>query len=154
MAPSPAPASATSAAVTLIDFLRAQPLGAIVDSTPAIMDPPSLDPPPDADYPGFADANADRRGMIWVGANDGILHGIDARLGKEVWAFIPFNLLPKLKEVPSGQPVGDFRFYVDGSPKVADVKVGGEWRTYLVIGQGPGGTFYQTFDVTLQDIAK
>ena len=26
----------------------------------------------------------------------GMLHGIDGRLGKEVWAFIPFNLLPKL----------------------------------------------------------
>jgi Tfp pilus tip-associated adhesin PilY1 len=134
---------------TIIDYIRSMPLGAIVDSTPAMMDPPSLDPPPDADYPGFADANKNRRSMIWVGANDGMLHGIDARLGKEVWAFIPFNLLPKVSALRHGQPVGDFRFYVDGSPKVADVKVGGNWRTYLVMGEGPGGTFYQTFDVTL-----
>ena len=118
------------------------------------MDPPSLDPPPDADYPAFVDENKDRRSMIWVGANDGMLHGIDTRLGKEVWAFIPFNLLPKLRALRSGQPLGDFRFYVDGSPKVADVKVGGEWRTYLVMGEGPGGTFYQTFDVTLPDMAQ
>jgi hypothetical protein len=138
----------------LIDFIRSQPLGAIVDSTPAIMDPPSLDPPPDADYPGFANTNKNRRGIIWVGANDGMLHGIDARLGKEVWAFVPFNLLPKLSALRSGQPVGDFRYYVDGSPKVADVKVSGEWRTYLVMGEGPGGTFYQTFDVTLPAIAS
>jgi type IV pilus assembly protein PilY1 len=128
------------------------PLGAIVDSTPAIMDPPSVDPPPDADYPSFADANKNRRSMIWLGANDGMLHGIDARLGKEVWAFIPFNLLPKIGALRHGQPVGDFRFYVDGSPKVADVKVGGSWRTYLGMGQGPGGTFYQTFDVTLPNM--
>ena len=47
---------------------------------------------------------------------------------------------------------GDFRFGMDGSPKVADVKVDGNWRTYLVVGQGSGGTFYQTFDVTLDDI--
>jgi Tfp pilus tip-associated adhesin PilY1 len=137
---------------TIIDYLRAMPLGAIVDSTPAIMDPPSVDPPPDADYPSFADANKNRRSMIWLGANDGMLHGIDARLGKEVWAFIPFNLLPKIGALRHGQPVGDFRFYVDGSPKVADVKVGGSWRTYLVMGQGPGGTFYQTFDVTLPNM--
>jgi len=136
-------------AAALIDYIRSQPLGAFIGSTPAIMDAPSLDPPPDADYPGFADANADRRSMIWAGANDGMLHGIDARVGQEVWAFIPFNLLPKLNALQSGQPVGDFRFYVDGSPKIADVKVAGQWRTYLVIGQGPGGTFYQTFDVTL-----
>ena len=148
------PAAALDVASTLIDFIRAQPLGAIVDSTPAIMDPPSLDPPPDADYPGFVDDNKDRRSMIWVGANDGMLHGIDARLGQEVWAFIPFNLLPKLRALRSGQPVGDFRFFVDGSPKVADVKVGGQWRTYLVMGEGPGGTFYQTFDVTLPDMGQ
>jgi PilC-like protein with beta-propeller domain len=151
-----APASPTNvlAAASLIDYIRNQPLGAIVDSTPAIMDPPSLDPPPDVDYPSFIDANKDRRSMIWVGANDGMLHGIDARLGKEVWAFIPFNLLPKLMTLKSGQPVGDFRYFVDGSPKIADVKVGGNWRTYLVMGEGPGGTFYQTFDVTLPDMSS
>jgi hypothetical protein len=147
-------AASDAAASALIDYIRNQPLGAIVDSTPAIMDPPSLDPPPDADYPGFAADNEHRRSMVWVGANDGMLHGIDARLGKEVWAFIPFNLLPKLVTLKSGQPVGDFRYFVDGSPKVADVKVGGNWRTYLVMGQGPGGTFYQTFDVTLPDMAN
>jgi hypothetical protein len=139
-------------AAALIDFIRAQPLGAIVGSTPAIMDPPSLDPPPDASYPAFADANKGRRAIVWVGASDGMLHAIDARLGREVWAFVPFNLLPKLGALRSGQPVGDFRYFVDGSPKIADVKVGGTWRTYLVVGEGPGGTFYQTFDVTLDDI--
>lgn len=146
-------ASATDQhASALIDFIRSQPLGAIVSSTPAIMDPPSLDPPPDADYVPFAEANKNRRSIIWVGANDGMLHGIDGRLGREVWAFIPFNLLPKLYTLMSGQPVGDFRYFMDGSPKVADVKVDGTWRTYLVVGQGRGGTFYQTFDVTLPNI--
>ena len=147
-------ASSDAAAASLIDYIRSQPLGAILDSTPAIMDAPSLDPPPDADYPAFVDDNKDRRTMIWVGANDGMLHGIDARLGREVWAFIPFNLLPKLVTLKSGQPVGDFRYFVDGSPKVADVKVGGAWHTYLVMGQGPGGTFYQTFDVTLPNMGS
>jgi len=147
-------ATSDSNAAAVIDYIRRLPLGAIVDSTPAIMDPPSLDPPPDADYPAFADDNKDRRSMIWVGANDGMLHGIDTRLGKEVWAFIPFNLLPKLSTLRSGQPIGDFRFFVDGSPKIADVKVGGAWRSYLVMGEGPGGTFYQTFDVTLPNMAQ
>ena len=27
------------------------------------------------------------------------------------------------------------------------------WRTYLFFGEGPGGTFYQTFDVTMDDMA-
>ena len=50
----------------------------------------------------------------------------------------PSICLPKLSALRSGQPIGDFRFSVDGSPKVADVKVDGEWRTYMVIGQGGG----------------
>jgi hypothetical protein len=144
----------TTDAASLIATVRSQPLGAMVDSTPAIMDPPSLDPPPDASYPGFADTNSDRRSIVWVGANDGMFHAIDARLGVEVWAYIPFNLLPKLYTLQSGQPVGDFRYFMDGSPKIADVKIDGTWRTYLVLGEGPGGTFFQTFDVTLDDMAN
>lgn len=140
-------------ATTVISFIRSQPIGAVVDSTPAIMDAPSLDPPPDSDYPGFAAGNAGRRSLVWVGANDGMLHAIDGRTGVEVWAFIPFNLLPKLKPLRSGQSVGSFKFLVDGSPKVADVKIDSHWRTYLIMGEGPGGTFYQTFDVTLDNMA-
>ena len=140
-------------ATALIAYIRALPLGAVLDSTPAIMDAPSLDPPPDADYPAFSTANANRRSILWVGTNDGMLHGIDGRLGQEVWAFIRYNLLPKLATLQSGQPTGDFRFFVDGSPKIADVKIDGTWRTYLVMGEGAGGSFYQTFDVSLDNEA-
>jgi outer membrane protein assembly factor BamB len=139
-------------AAGLIEQVRSQPLGAIVDSTPAILDPPSLDPPPDADYPGFAANNVNRRSLIFVGANDGMMHAFDARTGLEVWAYVPFNLLPKLRALREGQPVGSFRYFVDSSAKVADVKVGGQWRTYLMFGQGPGGTFYQAMDITLTDL--
>ncbi len=143
------PYLATSDAAGLISYVRAQPLGAFVGSTPAIMDPPSLDPPPDPDYPAFAVANKGRRTLIFAGANDGMMHAFDARSGVEVWAFIPFNLLPKLKALPEGQSLDAFRYFVDSSAKVSDVKVDGAWRTYLIFGEGPGGTFYQTLDVTL-----
>ncbi|HEX6210815.1 MAG TPA: PilC/PilY family type IV pilus protein, partial [Methylomirabilota bacterium] len=129
-------------------------LGAIVGSTPAFMDPPSLDPPPDADYPAFVDEHKERRTLIFVGANDGMMHAIDARSGLEVWAFIPFNLLPKLRTLRDGQSPDAFDYFVDSSAKVADVKVDGQWRTVLLFGQGPGGTFYQAFDVTLDTIAS
>jgi hypothetical protein len=144
--------SATTSA--LISAIRAQPIGAVIGSTPAIMDVPSLDPPPDDDY-GRADAAGtfagtykDRRALIFVGANDGMIHAIDARTGYEVWAFIPYNLLPKLKTFRDGQAVDQFDYFVDSSPKIAEVKVGSGWRSLLLIGQGPGGTFYQAFDVT------
>jgi PQQ enzyme-like repeat protein len=139
---------------SLIAAIRAQPMGALIGSTPAIMDVPSLDPPPDDDYgradvpTSFAGMHKDRRALIFVGANDGMIHAIDARTGYEVWAFIPYNLLPKLKTFRDGQAVDQFDYFVDSSPKIAEVKLNGVWKSLLLIGEGPGGTFYQTFDVT------
>lgn len=152
-------------ATRIITYVRSQPLGPFIGSTPAFMDPPSIDPPPDAEYPGFIDAHKNRRTLIWVGGNDGMMHAIDGRTGVEVYAFIPFNLLPKLKALPDGQAIGSPDYFVDSSPKLADVRVGTAvascadvaattcWRTYLFFGQGPGGTFYQALDVTLADMA-
>jgi hypothetical protein len=141
-------------ASTLISFVRNLPMGAVIGSTPAIMDPPSLDPPPDEAY-GFPDSTGtyaglhkNRRSIIFVGANDGMIHAIDARSGYEVWAFIPFNLLPKLRTLMDGEPVEQFDYFVDSSPKIADIKLGGSWKTMLIIGQSYGGTFYQAFDIS------
>jgi hypothetical protein len=142
-----------SDATAVIDAVRSLPIGAVVDSTPAIMSPPSLDPPPDDGYPAFAARHTHRRSIIWVGTNRGILEGIDARYGVEVWGFIPLNLLPKLRTLRDGQPVQKFDYFVDGSPRIADVRIDGRWRTHLIVGEGPGGTFYQSFDVTMDDQA-
>src|SRR6266542_3772052 len=138
----------------LITYVRSQPIGAIIGSTPALMDPPSLDPPPDDDYGRtdaagtFAGDHKDRRAIIFVGANDGMMHAIDARTGYEVWAYIPYNLLPKLQTLVDGQPIEQFDYFVDSSPKIAEVKLNGHWRSLLIFGEGPGGIFYQCFDVT------
>jgi hypothetical protein len=152
-------------ATRIITYVRSQSLGPFIGSTPAFMDPPSIDPPPDAEYPAFIEAHKNRRTLIWVGGNDGMMHAIDARTGVEVYAFIPFNLLPKLKALPDGQAIGAPDYFVDSSPKLADVRVGTAvatcaasaatcWRTYLFFGQGPGGTFYQALDVTLEGMAS
>ena len=45
----------------------------------------------------FAGNYKDRRALIFFGANNGMIHAVDARTGYEVWAFIPYNLLPKLQ---------------------------------------------------------
>ena len=144
--------SATTSA--LISSVRAQNIGAVIGSTPAIMDVPSLDPPPDDEYgradapTSFAGRYKDRRAVIFFGANDGMIHAIDARTGYELWAFIPYNLLPKLKTFRDGQAIDQYDYFVDSSPKIAEVKISNEWRSLLLIGQGAGGTFYQAFDVT------
>jgi hypothetical protein len=138
----------------IVTIVRRLPIGAIVSSTPAVMDPPSLDPPPDDDYGRpeadgtYAGNHRNRRSIIWVGTNDGMLHAIDARTGYEVWAFIPFNLLTKLQALLDGQSPYEFTYFVDQSPKIAEVKMGGVWKSVLIIGEGWGGTFFQAFDVT------
>ena len=140
----------------LITFVRAQPLGAVIGSTPAFMDAPSLDPPPDDDYgrarlrPGRSPATT-RTGarMIFFGANDGMIHAVDARTGYEVWAFIPYNLLPKLRDAarrPAGRAVRLLRRQLAEDRRSQDRAARG--AALLIIGQGPGGTFYQAFDVT------
>lgn len=153
-------------ATRIITYVRSQPLGPFVGSTPAFMDPPSIDPPPDPEYPGFIDEHKFRRTLIWVGGNDGMMHAIDARTGVEVYAFIPFNLLAKLKALPDGNAIGSPDYFVDSSPKLADVRIGTAvanctdvsattcWRTYLFFGEGPGGTFYQALDVTLDGMGS
>jgi type IV pilus assembly protein PilY1 len=98
------------------------PLGGFIDSTPAVLDVPSLYPPPDADYLAFAASHKQRRELIFIGGNDGMMHAIDGRTGVEAWAFVPYNLLPKLRSLREGQAVGTFQFFADGSPKLADVK--------------------------------
>ena len=149
----------------IIKYVRSQALGPFIGSTPAFMDPPSIDPPPDAEYPAFIEAHKNRRSLIWVGGNDGMMHAIDARTGVEVYAFIPFNLLAKLKALPDGQAIGAPDYFVDSSPKLADVRIGTAvatcpapattcWRTYLFFGQGAGGTFYQALDVTLEGMSS
>jgi Neisseria PilC beta-propeller domain len=153
------PSGSDLTAADLITALRSLPIGAIIGSTPALMDAPSLDPPPDADYgrpdgsATFAGTHKDRRSLIFFGANDGMIHCVDARTGYEVWAFIPYNLLPKLRTLLDGQPVEQFDYFVDSSPKIAEVKMtmpdsSHQWRSLLIIGEGPGGIFYQAFDVT------
>jgi hypothetical protein len=141
-------------ATSVINAVRALPIGAVVSSTPAIMNPPSLDPPPDADYPAFRTDNERRRSIVWVGTNNGFLEAIDARFGVEVWGFVPMNLLPKLRTLLDGQPVGSFAHFVDSSPKISDVKYDDKWHTSLIIGEGPGGTYYHSLDVTLDGMAS
>jgi Tfp pilus tip-associated adhesin PilY1 len=102
---------------------------------------------------GFYSKNKDRKKVIIVGANDGMLHAFDAGTGSETWAFIPNALLKNLKLMRSGHA-----YYVDSSPKVSDVwfyssstdtnKSWDEWRTVLICGYRAGGNGYFALDIT------
>jgi len=137
----------------LVAAIRSHPLGAVTTSTPALLTPPALPGGDDASR-AFVEAHRERRALLFVGLDDGMMHAFDARTGLEVWAVIPFNLLPRLQFLLDGQPLDAFQPYVGGSPRLADIVSGGEWRTVLVFGEGAGGTFYQAFDVTLEGAAR
>jgi len=132
----------------LVDFVRGTnrywKLGDINHSTPVVVGPPSED----AAYMGtgyaeFKTTYASRAKVLYVGANDGMLHCFDASTGEELWGFIPYNLLPKLRNMYAVDAANGTRYYAhdvycDGSPAVADVQINGTWKTVLVTGQGAG----------------
>jgi len=150
----------------LIEFIRGEgrdwKLGDINHSNPVVIGPPiGVATQMGAGYDAFKLAWADRRKVLYVGANDGMLHCFDVLTGQELWGFIPYNMLPKLKNMWAVDAITLDRYFardvfVDGSPTVADVMLGGNWRTILVCGQGPakgsviggGINYYFALDVT------
>ncbi|MGQ9464297.1 MAG: pilus assembly protein [bacterium] len=118
----------------------------------------------DNTYNAFWNQYKDRRLVIYAGANDGMLHAFNSGLyrrlgnpfeiaeidplgktpGQELWAYIPFNLLPHLKWLR------DTTYchvcYVDLKPYPTDAKIFTAdadhpegWGTILVAGMRQGG---------------
>jgi type IV pilus assembly protein PilY1 len=103
----------------------------------------------DESYNEFYNKYKDRRHVVYVGANDGMLHAFNGGffhqgddpstanavehgwfttdsnpLGQELWAFVPQELLPHLKwltgtDYDSSQHV----YYVDGTPRIVDAQI-------------------------------
>jgi type IV pilus assembly protein PilY1 len=89
-----------------------------------------------------------RTPMVYVGANDGMLHAFDADTGAEVWAYVPTAVIPNLYKLADKQYATRHQYFVDATPFVQDIKIGGEWRTILVGGLGAGGRAYYALDIT------
>ena len=124
-------------------------LGDVISSTTVIVGPPTEDFEVtfgDATYAEFRTKYANRRTMVYTGANDGLLHAFNAGfrgetvdtpvlftesgisgvetehpLGAEIWAYAPNNLLPHLQWLTSSEYL--HTFYMDGEPAVFDVNI-------------------------------
>ncbi|MCC6348448.1 MAG: hypothetical protein IT347_02520 [Candidatus Eisenbacteria bacterium] len=120
-------------------------LGDIVDAAPAMVGKPTGFNP-FLNYAAFRAANAARPEMLYVGANDGMLHCFDATTGSEQWAYVPRTALPKLRDLMS--PSYCHEFFVNLTPTVFDLYVNGGWKTVLVGGQERGGSGLFALDVT------
>ena len=79
---------------------------------------------------------------VFVGANDGMLHAINAADGTERFAYIPSMLIPRLAELKN--PAYTHRYYVDGR---MDIRKFGA-QTLLAGALGAGGKGLFGLDVT------
>jgi type IV pilus assembly protein PilY1 len=128
---------------------RSHILGDIVNSQAAYVKVPMFDYT-DAGYSTYKSGMASRQGVVYVGANDGMLHAINASNGNEMWAYVPTAVLPNLYMLADKEYATKHRYYVDGTPTVADVffTSDSQWHTVLVGGLGGGGRAYYALDVT------
>ena len=100
----------------------------------------------------FANANANRAGRVYVGANDGMLHAFDVTDGHEVFAYVPSMVMPNLKKL--AEQNYSHQYFVDGFLTVEDAQFGDDWHSVLVGGLGAGGKGYYGLDVTNPDAAS
>lgn len=128
-------------------------------------------------YQNYFLTNAERKKVVLVGANDGMLHAFDAGLpdkslpkdlfgkwqytdgtGDELWGFVPPDMLAKLwRLVKKNGGISDHQYMVDGPTMVREVwvdenkdgtKQSGEFRVLAVVSERGGGTQWTALDVT------
>ncbi|MCX7727205.1 MAG: PilC/PilY family type IV pilus protein, partial [Chitinispirillaceae bacterium] len=149
--------------VTVSGSLRVWKLADIVYSTPTVVSAPSENYDliyGDKSYFNFYNNYKNRKAVIYVGSNDGLLHAFSAGkfiqgndgtgttgyfegtdMGKELWAFIPRSFLPHIQ----WQTNKNYQhvFGIDLKVKVVDVQItkGGvkQWATVLIGGMRLGG---------------
>lgn len=107
-------------------------------------------------YITFRTSNAykTRTPLVVVGANDGMLHGFDARVGttsatnggNELFAYVPNSVYGNLATLTD--PAYSHHYFVDGTPRVSDAYIGGSWKTMVVGSTGAGGKSVFALDIT------
>lgn len=133
--------------------------GDIINSVVWYTGAPSGNYPLDG-YSAYLRCNKSRPAMIYVGGNDGMLHGFQAADGIEKIAYVPQGVIPSLSRLTDPQYNNKHRFFVDGSAMTGDVDTSSsnidpldpcntnDWRTMLVGTLGAGGKGYFVLDVT------
>ena len=106
-------------------------------------------------HPDFRFQSLSRLGTLYVGSNDGMLHGfysepnyssLTARNGEETLAYFPSETFPKLKALT--ERVYLHQYFVDATPTMGDVFYDNAWHTVLVGGLGRGGQGIYALDIT------
>ena len=117
-----------------------------------------------ASYASFVSSNATRPNIVYVGANDGMMHGFRAGAydssthnfttattpndGKELLSYVPSGvvssihpaaMVPNATALDFSSPQYSHNEYVDATPGDGDLYYNGAWHTWLVGGLGAGG---------------
>ncbi|MBA5636102.1 pilus assembly protein PilY [Duganella sp. LX20W] len=99
-----------------------------------------------AAYADFYARSQTRRPAVYIGTNDGMLHGFDASDGSELFAYVPDALFSKLNRLTS--PAYVHTAYVDGPASAGEAYTGAAWKTVLVSAMGGGAQGVFALDVT------
>jgi Tfp pilus tip-associated adhesin PilY1 len=127
-------------------------LGDIIHSNPVYV---GTKPIFDYNFSGYQTfkSTTTRAARVYVGANDGMLHAFDASTGREVFAYVPSMLIPKLPKL--AKLPYTHTYFVDGELAAGDAYGDFDtcstkpcWRTVLVGGLGAGGKGFFALDVT------
>lgn len=102
-------------------------------------------------YAAFVTGKSSRPPMIYVGANDGMLHAYradsgDVNSGKEIFAYVPAAIYGNLSKLTT--PPYIHKPFVDGSPAAGDAYIGGTWKTVLLGSLGGGGKAVFALDIS------
>ncbi|CAN5394882.1 hypothetical protein BH11PSE11_BH11PSE11_12770 [soil metagenome] len=129
--------------------VRDRVLGDIINSNPVHVGAPASNVQ-GSGYLEFYERYKRRPGVVYVGANDGLLHAFSAAEGKELFAYLPNALIGRLPHLTSHDYV--HRPFADGPITVAEANVGAgsgaQWKTILVSGMGGGAQGIFALDVT------
>ena len=128
-------------------------LGDLLRSAPLYVGAPYYQVEQSSDYDTFRSNNLTRTPMVYVGGNDGMLHGFKAATGEEAFSFIPKVFLKpgersKLVEVVRQGYAATHQNFVNGQQTRAEAKVGTQWRTLLAGALGEGGRELYLLDIT------
>lgn len=134
---------------------RSSLIGDIVHSSPVYVAAPDdfayerFSWPGASTYQTHRTLRSDRTPMLYVAANDGMLHGFVASTGAERFAYVPSSSLAQMYQLT--RPSYTHQFINDGALTVADVYDAGTanaWRTLLVGSTGRGGRQLYALDVS------
>ncbi len=100
--------------------------------------------------PSYTNYKRNRTEAVYFGANDGMLHAINANTGDELFTYIPDAVIPKLSKLTNPKygctQSGCFphEYFVDGSPRAGDAyfkdtpTASSTWHTVLLGTTGAG----------------